>query len=333
MGITTSKNTTAITRATSKVKDVLNKYNQTDISTNVINTISVTNVSGSKLEIKDIIQSADSKLIMSVYSFLELNKAGKVDIMSNVDMQAVLSSSLTALSGDKVNFRVENYTSSDISFITDIFSKTTTKITAMNEIIVNNITNSEVLLSNIRQSATSASEILIEDTASSLSNHGSEISAQLRADLQTAMKGVVAEVSGTVQASVKEISSVLDNTVSQVGTALNTLSTGAADAVVVTATNVSEGANTMLNTTKYFLIGGAIVLVVLIVIIGIVAVNKQKTAQVALTTSANGYGRKKTSKRKKMSRNKKFDDCGCEDGYHADSCNLKKKTKSKNKKK
>ena len=331
MGNTTSKNTTAITRATSTVKDVLNKYNQTNISTSVINTIRVTNVSGSKLEIKDIIQSADSKLIMSVYSFLELNKAGKVDIMSNVDMQAVLSSSLTALSGDKVNFRVENYTSSDISFITDIFSKTTLKITAMNEIIVNNIDNSEVRLSNIRQSAKSASEILIEDTASSLSDHGSGISAQLKADLQTAMKGITAEVSGTVQAAVKDISAVVDNAVTQVGTAANTISKGAADATVIASTNVTEGAKTMLNTTKYMFIGGAVILVVLIVIIGVVAISKQKTSQVALT--ANGLGRKKISKRKKMSRNKKFDECGCGDGYHADSCNLKKKTKSKNKKK
>lgn len=331
MGNTSSKNTTAITRATSTIKDVLNKYNQTNISTDVINTISITNVSGSNLEFKDIIQSADSELIMSVYSFLELNKAGKVDIMANVDMQAVLSTSLGALSGDNVNFRVENYTSSDIKFITDIFSKTTAKITAMNEIIVNNIDNSEVRLSNIRQSAKSASEILIEDTASSLSNHGSELSAQLKADLQTAMKGIAAEVSGTVQAAVKDITAVVDNAVTQVGTAANILSKGAADATVIAATNVTEGAKTMLNTTKYMFIGGAVILVVLIVIIGVVAISKQKTSQVALT--ANGLGRKKISKRKKMSRNKKFDECGCGDGYHADSCNLKKKTKSKNKKK
>jgi len=331
MGNTSSKNTTAITRATSTIKDVLNKYNQTNISTDVINTISITNVSGSNLEFKDIIQSADSELIMSVYSFLELNKAGKVDIMANVDMQAVLSTSLGALSGDNVNFRVENYTSSDIKFITDIFSKTTAKITAMNEIIVNNIDNSEVRLSNIRQSAKSASEILIEDTASSLSNHGSELSAQLKADLQTAMKGIAAEVSGTVQAAVKDITAVVDNAVTQVGTAANILSKGAADATVIAATNVTEGAKSMLNTTKYMFIGGAVILVVLIVIIGVVAISKQKTSQVALT--ANGLGRKKISKRKKMSRNKKFDECGCGDGYHADSCNLKKKTKSKNKKK
>lgn len=324
MGSTSSKNTTAITRATSKVRDALTKLNSTEITVNVANNITLANISGSKVQVLDIIQSADAQLIASLSTYLELNNSRQTDVLSQTDLKGVLDSSLDALSGDKVNFRVENYTTSDIQFITEVFNQTTARLQVMNNIIINNVANSDVTLQNVQQNAQTATEMLIEDTASSLNQNASRLSASLIADLQAVTKGMTAEVSQTVQTAVKEINATLNNAVTQVGTATNVLAQGAADSAV----NLSEGASSMLNTPKYFLIGGAIFLVVMVIAIAAVAISKQKTKQQAL----NSMGKKKKNRKTKGKGLKdKCDRCGCEDGL-VDKCGCEDGAKKKKRK-
>jgi hypothetical protein len=323
MGSSSSKNTTAVTQATAKVRDALTKLNSTEITVNVANNITLANISGSKVQVLDIIQSADAQLIASLTTYLELNNSRQTDVLSQTDLKGVLSSSLDALSGNKISFKVENYTTSDIQFITEVFNQTTSRLQVMNNIIINNVANSDVAIQNVQQNAKTAIEMLIEDTASSLNQNASKLSASLIADLQTVTQGMAAEMSQTVQTAVKEINATLDNAVTQVGTATNVLAQGAADSAV----NVSEGASSMLNTTKYFLIGGAIFLVVMVIAIAVVAVSKQKTKQQALSW---GMG-KKNKKRKARGKGELVDKCGCEDGL-ADKCGCEDGAKKKKRK-